>query len=192
MDKEQKIEALLFYRGDPVKIAEIAKLIKTSEEEVEAALEKLEESLSTRGIRLMRANEAVSLVTAPELGGLMETIAKEEVSRDLGKAGLETLSIVIYLSPVSRSRIDWIRGVNSSFIIRNLLVRGLIERITNPDDSRAYLYRPSFDLLSHLGVTKVEDLPEYEKNRSELLAFEETPEKEETAGNSSEGEGDEV
>lgn len=179
MDLQQKIEAILFYRGEPVKVSELAKLTEHDLPEVQTALSGLEEALSGRGISLMRTTDAVSLATAPELSGLIEHIAKEEVSRDLGKAGLETLSIIVYLGPVSRSRIDWIRGVNSSFIVRNLLVRGLVDRIPNPNDSRSYLYRPTFELLSHLGVTKVEDLPGYKEERATLEKFEESSEEQE-------------
>lgn len=109
----------------------------------------------------MRKDNEVMLGTAPELSGLLEEIVKSELSEDIGRAGLETLAIVLYQSPITRAKIDFIRGVNSSFILRNLAVRGLVERVTNPNDSRSYLYKPSFQLLSHLGVTRVEDLPDY-------------------------------
>lgn len=172
MTPEQNIEAILFYRGEPVKRDELGKILKLEESALDEALAKLEVDLSDRGIRLMRVNETVLLGTAPEASELIEQLAKEELSKDIGKAGIETLSTVLYLGPITRSRVDYVRGVNSSFILRNLLVRGLVERITNPDDSRTFLYRPTRDLLAHLGVTRVEELPEYEKTRQALVDFE--------------------
>ena len=69
--------------------------------------------------------------------------------------------MVLYKNGANRAEIDYIRGVNSSFTLRSLLVRGLVERITDPRDLRRYFYRPSFELLSFLGVKSVEELPEY-------------------------------
>jgi segregation and condensation protein B len=92
--------------------------------------------------------------------------------RDLGKAGLETLTIILYKHPIKRSEIDYIRGVNSSFILRNLLIRGLIERLTEKEGlGRGYLYKPTLELLSHLGVSKIENLPESASITSELENF---------------------
>ena len=102
---------------------------------------------------------------------MIEELCKEELSRDLGKAGLETLSIVLYRGPITRSGIDYIRGVNSTFILRNLLIRGLVEKIPNPNDQRSFLYRATFDLLSHLGIPRVEDLPEYGNTNESIEKF---------------------
>jgi segregation and condensation protein B len=111
------------------------------------------------------------LGTAKELSSLIEQLTKEELTRDLGKAGLETLSIVLYQGPISRADIDYIRGVNSQFILRNLLIRGLVERVDNPADARSFLYQTTLQLLSHLGISKREDLPEFDKVREDIAAF---------------------
>ena len=126
---------------------------------------------NNRGLTLIQTDTEVMLGTAKEFSPLIEQLTKEELSRDLGKAGLETLSIVLYQGPISRADIDYIRGVNSQFILRNLLIRGLVERIDNPKDARSFLYKTTLDLLAHLGISKVEDLPEYEKVRSDIDAF---------------------
>ena len=76
---------------------------------------------------------------------------------------METLSIVTYAGPMTRAELEYIRGVNSSFTMRNLLIRGLIERYPDPKRTNVFIYKPSFDLLKHIGISKVEDLPEYEK-----------------------------
>jgi len=171
MNPVQQLEAILFYFAEPKSIDELSKMLKVSREEVNTSINILRESLSTRGVRLMIAGEMVSLATAPEASSMIEQMVKEEREKELGKAGLETLSIVLYHGPLTRSAVDHIRGVNSTFIIRNLLIRGLIEKVENPKDQRSFLYRPTLDVLRFLGVTRVEDLPSYEETRAELEGF---------------------
>jgi segregation and condensation protein B len=133
----------------------------------------LEAVLKGRGLTLVQTDEEVMLGTAKELSPLIEKLTKDELSRDLGKAGLETLSIILYQGPITRAEIDYIRGVNSQFIVRNLLIRGLVERVENPKDARSFLYKTTLELLSHLGISKIEDLPEYEAVRKEIESFKE-------------------
>ena len=171
MALEQLIEAILFWKAEPISIKKLAEACGKNEGEIQDALTVLEKSLENRGVKLVRKNDEVLLGTSPEASELIEKLTKEELSRDLGKAGLETLSIILYKGPITRAEIDYIRGVNSSFILRNLQIRDLVEKITDPNDARRFLYRPTFALLQHLGVTKVEDLPEYgelEKKLQEL------------------------
>jgi segregation and condensation protein B len=167
----QKLEALLFWKAEPVKIKKLATLLNVDAAAIIAGLNELEQSLKGRGLSLVRDDEEVMLGTAKELSPLIEQLTKDELSRDLGKAGVETLSIVLYQGPISRADIDYIRGVNSQFILRNLLIRGLVERVDNPADARSFLYKPTLALLSHLGVTKIADLPEYEQVRADIETF---------------------
>ncbi|HEY4506511.1 MAG TPA: SMC-Scp complex subunit ScpB [Candidatus Paceibacterota bacterium] len=162
MNLEQKIEAILFYKGEPMAETELVHIFRESSEAISEALGKLESSLTERGVRLVRNGKEVELRTASEASGMLEELRKEELSKDLGKAAVETLAIVLYRGPISRSEIDYIRGVNSSFILRSLMIRGLVEREANEKDQRSFLYRPTIELLSHLGVSKVEDLPDYQ------------------------------
>lgn len=171
MELEKQLEAILFYKGEPIKVKELSAILRADETSVREAAERLRASLSGRGVCLLQKDDAYLLGTAPDLSELIENVRKEELSRDIGKAGLETLSIILYKGPVSRSDVDYIRGVNSSFIIRNLLIRGLVERITNPNDSRSFLYKPTFELLSYLGITRIEELPDLEQVRQELEVF---------------------
>lgn len=164
------IEAVLFMKGEPQTMKELSALVKVPMESVEESLGRLAAALQSRGIRLVRKDDEVTLATSPEFGEFFRELQKAEQAKDLGKAGLETLSIVLYHGPVSKSRIEYIRGVNSSFVLRTLLIRGLIERVSNPEDQRSYLYRPTFDALSHLGITNVEELPEYDSIKKEIVA----------------------
>lgn len=175
MDKKQLeciIEALLFYKVEPLSKQEIMESLSIEGKDLEEVLEALNQSLSERGIRLVRRGEEVALMTAPEASTTIDAFRREELSKDLGKAALETLAIVLYRGPVTRSDVDYVRGVNSTFTLRNLLMRGLIERIPNPQNQRGYLYQPTIGLLGHLGVTHVEELPEFATVQQELESFE--------------------
>ena len=174
MDLAAQIEAILFYKGEPVSRKRLSEMLALSDDETAAAISLLTEKLRSeeRGVRVMENAGSVMLASAPETSALIEGIMKEELARDLGKAAVETLSVVVYLGPISRSRIDWIRGVNSTFILRNLMVRGLIERISNPNDERSFLYRPTFELLAHSGITRTDEIPDYDAVRAEIASFE--------------------
>lgn len=171
MNLESIIEALLFVLGEPVSIKRLSSLTEKSLKEVKEALVPLEASLKERGIRLVFSQEEVGLATAPEASEIVSHALREEFSEALTKAALETLAIVIYKGPLSRSDVDYIRGVHSSFSLRNLLVRGLIERVGHPDDSRVFLYRPSMNMLTFFGVPRLEDMPEYAEVRKKLEEF---------------------
>lgn len=169
MNLSSHIEAILFFKGEPVSQKTLAKLLNATPEHVEAGIAQLKKDLEGRALTIIVKDDEYLLSTGPTVAPLIETIVKDELNRDLGKAGLETLSIVIYQGPVSRREIDYIRGVNSQFILRNLLVRGLIEKISSETDQRSFLYKPSFELLSYLGVSDIKDLPEYESARAALI-----------------------
>ena len=163
IELESKIEGLLFYKGEDISVKKLAELLAVTESEIEEALKKLEQNLTGRGLVLVRKEDRVVLGITGELSPLIESIRKEEITKELSKAALETLSIVLYKNGVSRSEVDYIRGVNSSFILRNLLVRGLVEKVVDSKDSRKILYRPTFETLSYMNVTSIEQLPNYEQ-----------------------------
>lgn len=168
---DKKIHAVLLWRAEPMTLKSLASSLGVSREAAADGVAALESSLVGSGVVLVRKDDAVMIGTAPEHSELIERLAKEELDRDLGKAGLETLSIVLYFGPITRSEIDYIRGVNSTFILRSMMVRGLVERVTNEKDQRSFLYKPTFQLLSFLGVTDVRKLPEYDAVHGELEAF---------------------
>ena len=176
MKLENKIEALLFFKNEPVQANALAKMLGQTKEEIESALAELEAGLQDRGVVLVRAGDEVQLGTSSELSILIEQLTKDELGKELSKASLETLSIVLYQGPVTRSQIDYVRGANSQFIVRHLLIRGLIERVENPKDARSFLYQPTLKLLAHLGLTKLSDLPNYDDVKNKLQTISETSE----------------
>jgi segregation and condensation protein B len=165
------IEAVLFWKGEPITIKKLAQIFGKTEEEISVALNSLETKISDRGIIIVRKEDEITLGTSKDTGDIIEKLTKEELVKDLGKAGLETLSIIIYQGPISRAEVDYIRGVQSTFILRNLMIRGLIEKVINPKDQRSFLYKPSFELLSYMGISKIEDIPEFAEAKKAIEDF---------------------
>jgi len=169
MELSVQIEGVLFYKASPVRKSALCKLFDVQPEELSFAIQTLSQRLGSGATRLLETDTEVELVTSPELDSLIESLRKDEMKRDIGKAGAETLAIILYKGPISRAEIDRIRGVNSSFILRNLLIRGLVEReiIRN---SAVFNITPA--LLSHLGVSNKTELPNYASVLDELEKFE--------------------
>lgn len=187
IDLSQRAAAFLFTEGGDIPRKKLTSLLHCEEAELRDALKKVAERLQGSGIGLIETETAVSLAVTQEASSVVQEAFKRELDRDIGDAGLEVLSIVLYLGPSTRARIDYIRGVNSSSTIRNLLTRGLVERAGNPDDAREYLYRPTIDLLAHLGVESVAELPEYARIVAELSSFEQkSPESHDNITNANE------
>jgi len=168
MNLSQKIEGYLFYTGEAYSLKKLANVFDVSEKEIETALQDLEQSLAHRGIVLVKNDGEVMLATHPEMSELIQSIKKQELSDPLSKAALETLTIILYKNGATKPEIDFIRGVNSQFMLRNLLVRGLIERITNEDDKRITKYRATFDTMRFLGISAISELPNFGLFKSEI------------------------
>lgn len=169
-----RIEAILFYTAEPVKVSFLTKTLEVKIDAVREALKDLTDSLDSRGIKLLEHNEEVSLVTSPELAPLIEKIIKEERERDLGRAGIETLTIVAYKGPVSKKEIEYIRGVNSQYALRNLLLRGLVDRSQTVDGKMVYTV--TSDTIRFLGLKNISELPEFLDLSKQLEIIEDSSE----------------
>jgi segregation and condensation protein B len=170
------LEALLFIHGEPLTREKIGKLLGAEDSAVSELIAEYGRRLAAadRGLALVESDGRVQLATKPQFSHILEAFVKSELSEELSPASLETLAIVAYFAPISRARIDYQRGVNSQFILRSLLLRGLVERHPDPAHPNSYLYTPSFEMLKYIGVTKQSDLPNYEKFASLLTRFETT------------------
>lgn len=169
MTLDQHIEGVLFYKANPMKKAALAKLLDVTDEALEAALATLAARLEHGGTTLISTETDVTLATRPELDSFIEQLRKDEMKRDIGKAGAETLAIIIYKGPLTRAEIDRIRGVNSSYIVRNLEVRGLIERTTEGKQTQ---FVGTTALLAHLGVRTKTELGNYAEVMDALEKYE--------------------
>lgn len=169
---EKQIETLLFVSGEGMAITKLADVLGKKDFEIESSINLLKDHLEKNHyLSLLRDGDRISLVTRKEASKIVEEFAKEEFSGELTKAGLETLAVIAYKAPIKRSEIDYIRGVNSSFMLRNLLIRGLIERVRDTKDQRSYVYRVSADFLKFLGLTSISDLPDYGSFAQKLEDF---------------------
>lgn len=155
------IEALLFAAGGPLTRKQLLALLDVDEDALTAIVSELETNLSGRGLALIQTTVEIELRTAPEAADSIRKLRESELSRDLGKASLETLAIILYRGTATRTEIDYVRGVNSGAALRALSLRGLIERSEDASDKRRARYRATVDALAHLGISKAEDLPRY-------------------------------
>lgn len=167
-------EAFLFAEGEPMAMSRLKKLLSCTDEGLDSALVELAKRKEGGGITLIIAGEEVALSVSPACAPAIRAESEKEHEREIGDAGLEVLAILLYRGPSTRAQIDYVRGVNTSTTLRTLLARGLATRTENPGDSREYLYHPTAELLAHLGIAHIKDLPDYDKMLGELSAFEQT------------------
>jgi segregation and condensation protein B len=169
---EAALEALLFVAERPLTRREIAALAGTERETVDARLGDLEVSLRDRGVRLVLDGDRVELATAPDGGALVARYVGADAVR-LSPAALETLAIVAYRQPITKSAVERIRGVDSDYTIRALLHRRLVVELGRADSpGRPFLYGTGFEFLERFGLTSLEGMPPLDVDVAERLAEE--------------------
>lgn len=155
-----QLEALLFVSGEPVAIAQLATALDVAPSVVERGLNELDDSLSSRGLRLQRHAGRVQLTTAPQIAELVERFLGLEATTHLSRAALETLAIIAYQQPVTRPQIDSIRGVNSDSMLKSLLHKNLILESGRADGpGRPILYSTTPEFLQHFGLNSILEMP---------------------------------
>ncbi len=167
---KSKIEAILFSYGEAISTESLALVLFGENSEKEESLKVLNEAINdlkvsyetdlNKAIKILQFKNKIQLVTKPEFSFIIEKLLKNEVQEELSESSLEVLSIIAYGSPVEKSVIDHIRGVNSILTLKNLELRGLVEK--NIDDKKAR-YSITQEFLKNLGLTDMKDIPEYEK-----------------------------
>ncbi len=165
------IESLLFVSVKPLSLQKLAQLTKAKTEEVEEAIESLiqEYDSQNKGIWIIRHAEKVQMVSHPQNTKIVQEYLKEELTGELTPPGLETLTIIAYLGPITKNRLEQIRGVNCSLILRNLMIKGLIEAHEDKKNMTTK-YNVTFDFLRYLGIKSVKELPDYERlSKNEIL-----------------------
>lgn len=167
-----QIEALLFALGRPISRDELLQKLSCSAEELERGILKLRSTREESGVSLMDDGRMLELRASAGASSLIEQVRKDEYARDIGRAGLEALSAILYRGPLTRSEIDFIRGVNSTQTLRTLTMRGLIRKLPNPKDERSFLYEPTTELLSWLGISRRQELPDFNQICAKLADLE--------------------
>jgi segregation and condensation protein B len=169
---EAALEALLFVAEKPLSRREIATLAGSDRGTVDARLGDLEVSLRARGVRLLIDGDRVELATAPEGGALVARYVGADAVR-LSPASLETLAIVAYRQPVTKSAVERIRGVDSDYTIRTLLHRRLVVELGRSSaPGRPFLYGTGFEFLERFGLTSLDELPPLDGDVAVRLAEE--------------------
>lgn len=160
------LESILFVASKPLTIQSIARALEVSEGEVEGALTHIGEKYTgVSGIYYSRVEDTIQLATNPENAESVEKFTARDILGELTRAQLETLTVIGYRGPLTRPEIEEIRGVNCAVILRTLLIRDLIEEHES-SDSVLPSYTISLTALRHLGVSRVEELPDYEQIRN--------------------------
>ncbi|MBP9686439.1 MAG: SMC-Scp complex subunit ScpB, partial [Candidatus Doudnabacteria bacterium] len=176
MDELQtQLESILFVANKPATASVLAKLVERDEPAVLVALQQLQITRKDSGIIVMEANGQWQLGTNPQNVSLVKNYLTSDLREKLTDATVEVLGIIAYRQPISKTEIEAIRGVNCQYSIRQLLMRGLIEKTTNPADSRSTYYQLTTEFLQHMGLQSVADLPEFEKLTASIK-LPETPE----------------
>lgn len=166
----QLVESLLFVAAEPVPVRDLARVLALPLDTIEVVLERLTHEYRSRGMRVMRHNDQVQLVTAPEATAAVERFLGIQTSAPrLSNAALETLAIIAYKQPVTRAGIEAVRGVDCSGSVRTLLQRGLVvETGRLPAVGRPVLYGTTEEFLKQFGLTTVGELPQLEAHEPAL------------------------
>lgn len=162
----QKLEAVLFTSGSAVAKKRLMKMIKCDDEQLEDLLQTLKENRGDSGVLIVDDGAYVALTTNPSLETFMEDMQEEDSTAPLSRAAQETLSIIAYAGPIAKVDLDFLRGVNTQYTLRRLTIRGLIQD-EQKGQTRAIM--ATVDFLLHLGIQKIEDLPEYSDIRRAML-----------------------
>lgn len=171
---ESQLESLLFVSAKPMTVKQLAELLLADELEVESACEALSiyYNEAHSGLDLVKNNHKYQMVTRADNAEAVKAYLGSEINSELSRPSLETLTIIAYRGPIIKSDLDRIRGINCSMIIRNLLLRGLVEAKGNRSDGEIS-YEVTFDFLKFLGVNNLQELPDYERlhNDSAIAKF---------------------
>lgn len=157
------IEALLFASGEPVALTEITRITQTDEETIDIVINRMREDMESRksGLQILQVGQAFQMCTREEHFEAVSKLVEPRRQQSLSNAALETLSIVAYNQPVTRSNIEFIRGVNSDGALGRLLEKGLVidcGRLDTP--GKPLLYRTTDEFLRCFGLKTLADLPD--------------------------------
>lgn len=155
---KKQIESILFIASRVVSVDELAKLFDVGAKDIKEAMESLRNDYSDRGVQIMERDNKFQLVTSSHNSEIVRRFMKYDLNQDLSQPALETLTIIAYKGPIGKLEIEGIRGINCSLVIRNLLLKGLIEIISHKKEDEDF-YQVTFDFLRFLGINNTEELP---------------------------------
>ena len=169
---QSKIETILFVASKPLGLKKIAKALNMESVEALKILEELRLKYNhpESGIVILQNNDEWQMVSSPDNREVAENFLKAEVSGELTRPQLETLTVISYCGPITKPELEQIRGVNCSLILRNLMIRDLVKESDDPSKLLP-VFEVTMDYLRHLGIKSVTDLPDYDKlHKHELVS----------------------
>jgi segregation and condensation protein B len=164
MSLQSPLESLLFVATKPVSPKELAELLETEPAAVAEAIEAMLESYKqeNRGLQIVKNNGKYQMMSAAENAAVVQKFINDSTSGELTRPSLEALTIIAYRGPIAKSDLERLRGVNCSLILKNLLLRGLVEEKFNKEkDEPEYIV--TMDFVRFLGMSSLAELPDYEK-----------------------------
>lgn len=166
------IEGLLFLKGsDGLTFHELKEILQIDDDEIKQCIKELYNEYLTdknRGIQLELLGERFKLTTKAEHKEYYKKLVFEEEDSSLTQAALETLAIIAYNEPITRIEIDEIRGVNSSYLIRKLMIKNLIQEVGRAESAgRPRQYGVTNAFLDYFGLNSINDLPQIETNNKD-------------------------
>ena len=171
---QEIVEGLLYVQGDlGLTIKQIEDILNIDENTAKEVVLNLKNYYdeNKRGLRINFLGNTIKLTTREEHKDYYQKLLEEPSSNNLSQSALETLAIIAYNEPISRGEVDSFRGVDSSYVMRRLLAKGLIKECGRSEQAgRAIMYKTTDDFLDYFGLASKEDLPSIE-----LLEEENTP-----------------
>ncbi len=161
-NKTMLIQSLFLASGKALSIGEIAKAVGIDKEEVEQLIVQLVERFNQpdSGWWIIRNGNKVQLATNPAASEFLTDYLQVETKGELTRPALETLTIIAYQGPITKDELNRIRGVNCSLILRNLMIRGLVEEVKAEQEVK---YQVTMDFVKFLGLGDIRELPDYDK-----------------------------
>ena len=159
---EAQIEAILFAMGESVEITKIAKALELKPGEVKKIVKSMQEKMndSSRGTKIIELDGAYQMCTKPEMYEALIRVAKQPRKQVLTDVLMETLSIIAYKQPITKSEIERIRGVKSDFAVNKLVEYELVQEVGRMDTpGRPLLFGTTEEFLRRFGVESADSLP---------------------------------
>jgi segregation and condensation protein B len=172
MSLKSQIESLLFIAAKPLSLNDLNKILSKDKKDIEKALIELRDIYhkNESGLQIIEQSKKYQMVSSSDNAKLVQKYLEDETSGDLSQASLEALTIIAYRGPISKTELERIRGVNCSLILRNLLLRGLIEEKSSASGEDK-IYNISLDFIRFLGIESIEQLPDYERlNKDQTIS----------------------
>ncbi len=171
MNKQAILEGILFIKGDEgITLKGITDLLDVTEKEAQDLLNKLQKEYEKeeRGLRISFLADTFKLTTKKEHNEYYKKLVSSETNNTLSEAALETLAIIAYNEPITRVKIDEIRGISSSFMLKKLVAKDLVKPCGKSDlPGHPTLYKTTDEFLDYFGLATIDDLPKMEEKKND-------------------------